>query len=254
VLRPANLPEPRQAALALGTVIVLLGALGTVDLLAPSWPLSIFSLDGEGTVPAFFSALLLLGAGLLAWQLSGVHGARLSTPITWWAFMGILLVFMALDELLAIHEHVSASVTGVSWQVFYLPVVVPAAVAWFVVLRRLPRASARALWVCGAAAWFASQVIEAVQWDGDRLAHQWTFVPEEMLEMTGTLAWGLALVIALRIARERTEGEGGDDGGTAAEPVTRASGQRHGRRRRVRGPRPAAQRSEAATKRTPSSR
>jgi hypothetical protein len=148
---------------------------------------------------------------------------------------------------------VSASVTGVSWQVFYAPVVVSAALAWFVVLRRLPLGSARALWVGGAAAWLASQVFEAVQWDGDRLAHRWTFVPEEMLEMIGTLAWGLALVIALRIAHDRTQGEGSNGGGTAPEPLNRASSRRH-RRRRVRGPQPASARSGAATERTPSSR
>jgi hypothetical protein len=250
----AWLPEPRRAALCLGPVIVLLGVLGAVDLLAPSWPLAAFSLDGERTLPAFFSALLLLGAGLLAGQLSGEHPPRLSATITWSAFMAIFLVFMSLDELLGIHEHVSASVTGVSWQVFYAPVVVLAAVAWFVVLRRLPNGSARTLWVAGAAAWFVSQVIEAIQWDGDRLVHPWTIVPEEMLEMAGTLAWGLALVIALRKAREQPEAEGDYDGGTAAEPLTRASRQRHGRRRRARGPKPAAPRPGAATERTPSSR
>ena len=46
---------------------------------------------------------------------------------------------------------------------------------------------ARRLLAAEAAAWFAAQVFENIQWgDGDRLIHPWMVVPEEMLEMTGS--------------------------------------------------------------------
>jgi hypothetical protein len=250
----ASLPEPRRIAIATGAVIALLGAFGAIDLLAPSLELSAFSLEGERTVPAAFSAALLLAAGVLAWRLSAVRAPRALGSPGLWRFMGAFLVFMALDELLAIHERVSMSESGISWQVFYAPVTVAAIIAWAAILRRLPSVPARRMWLGGAAAWFVSQVIEAIQWDGNRLVHEWTFVPEETLEMTGSLLWGLALLLALRMVRE-PEGREHGEVATATEPVARDFRLRQRRRkRRDRGPGRTGRRPAAPTGRTPGPR
>ena len=45
----ARLPGPRHVAIAAGALILVLGAVGAVDLLAPSLPLASFSLEGERT-------------------------------------------------------------------------------------------------------------------------------------------------------------------------------------------------------------
>jgi hypothetical protein len=222
----SRLPEPRQVGFAVGALILLLGVVGAVDLLAPSLPLATFSLEGEHTIPAAFSATLLLGAGAIAWQIGSTHRARAIGGAGLWRFMGAFLVFMALDELFAIHERVSAPVTGMSWQVAYAPVVVFAVVAWSVILRRLPSGWPRLLWLGGAAAWFVSQAIEAVQWNGDRLVYEWTFVPEEILEMTGSLLWGLALLV---MPRAFAESDAVEDAETVRDFRLRQ------RRRRVRG-------------------
>jgi hypothetical protein len=245
-----RLPEPRQVAIGAGALILLLGAIGAVDLLAPSLPLSTFSLEGEHTLTAVFSAALLLGAGALAFQLASMSDVRSIGGPGLWRFMGTFLVFMALDELFAIHERVSAPVTGVSWQVVYAPIVVSAVVAWSLILRRLPSGSPRLLWLGGAAAWFVSQVIEAIQWDGERLVYEWTFVPEEMLEMVGSLLWGIALLVMLR----RTS-ESGDVRDAEVEihgdPVIRDLRLRQGRRRRVREADRAREGSRSTVGRTP---
>ena len=247
-----RLPEPRRMAIAVGAVIVLLGTLGAVDLLAPALPMSVLSLEGERTVPAAFSAVLLLAAGALAMMLSTVSGSRgLGSPGLW-RFMGAFLVFMALDEAFAIHEHVSAAATGITWQAFYAPICVSAVIAWAAILHKLPSGAARGMWVAGAAAWFVSQVIEAVQWDGTVLVYQWTFVPEEMLEMTGSLLWGLALLLTLRMVRE-SEGPEHSDVVTGDEPAQDFR-LRQGRRRRVRGAERAGQPSGTPASRTPDSR
>jgi hypothetical protein len=226
---------------------VVLGALGALDLMAPSLSLDVFHLDGERTVSAAFSAALLFGAGVLAWWISLVDGERLGSPGVW-RFMGAFLAFMALDELFAIHEHVSAAETGISWQVFYAPITVSAVVAWFVVLRRLPAGAARGMWIAGAGAWFVSQAIEAIQWEGNRLVHEWTFVPEETLEMAGSLLWGLALLVALGMLREADVDRGETE--AAGEPVARDYRLGRERRRRVRGEKSRA----APVERTPSGR
>jgi hypothetical protein len=99
-----GLPEPRRVAVYAGAIIALFALLGAVHLLAPSAELSRFSLDGERTVPAAFSAVLLLAAGVLAWRVGAAGGDGFGSQGVW-RFMGGFLVFMAFDELLAIHEH-----------------------------------------------------------------------------------------------------------------------------------------------------
>jgi hypothetical protein len=245
-----RLPDPRQVAIGAGALILLAGAIGSLDVLAPSLPLAAFSLEGEHTLTAAFSALLLLGAGALAFQLGSLSGVRSVGKPGLWHFMGAFLVFMALDELFAIHERVSAPVTGVSWQVVYAPVAVAALVAWSLVLRRLPSGWPKLLWLGGAAAWFVSQVIEAIQWDGERLVYEWTFVPEEMLEMVGSLLWALALLVVLQRSRafgDVHEAEFDTDG----EPVIRDVRLRQARPRRVRGADRARDGSRATVGRTP---
>jgi hypothetical protein len=245
-----RITEPRQVAIGAGALILLAGAIGALDLLAPSLPLSTFSLEGEHTLTAAFSAALLLGAGALAFRLGSLSDARSLGGPGLWRFMGAVLVFMALDELFAIHERVSAPVTGVSWQVVYAPVAVAALVAWSLVLHRLPSGWPKLLWLGGAAAWFASQVIEAIQWDGERLVYEWTFVPEEMLEMVGSLLWGLALLMMLRrisASGDVHQAEVDTDG----DLVIRDLRLRQGRRRRVRGADRAREDSRSTVGRTP---
>jgi hypothetical protein len=116
-------------------------------------------------------------------------------------------------------------------------------IAWSVILRRLSPGPARGMWLGGAAAWFVSQAIEALQWDGNRLIHEWTIVPEEILEMTGSLLWGLALLIALRTIGDRPE------------ELRRASQPRRGGyRQRVRAAQRAGELTGAPVGRTPSGR
>jgi hypothetical protein len=224
--------------------------IGAVDLLAPSLQLSPFSLEGERTITAAFSSALLLGAGALAFLLSSAEGGRSMGGAVLWRFMGAFFWFMALDELFAIHEKVSAPVTGMSWQITYAPIVVSAVIAWTVIWRKLPSRAASSMWLAGAAAWFVSQVIESVQWDGDRLVYEWTFVPEEMLEMTGSLLWGLALLVTLRLV---VQGDATVEGETTAEPATDFR-LRKPRRRRARGTERAGERPGVTTGRPPDAR
>lgn len=183
----------RRLALAVAALIALLGALGVEHALArhggPWVRMPVFGLDNEGSVPAVFSGLLLLGAALASREARAVHAAALTG-------LGAVFAFMAVDEVLAVHEHLE-SVVGEQWQVVYLPLMAVAGGLWLVVLREL-RGRAQALFVGGAAAWVVAQLIEHFQRDGAVLVHRWTILPEELLEMTGSALFMFALLVAAR--------------------------------------------------------
>ncbi|MDQ4131123.1 MAG: hypothetical protein M3133_09070 [Actinomycetota bacterium] len=202
------LPRPvKRAVRALGVrtvafvtcgCVVALGVLGVLDATV-GVPLP-FYLDGEGGAPALFSAGLLVAGGALA-VLLGAGRLAPGGPVTWLA-LAAFLAFMALDELLGVHEALERR-TGIDWQLLYSPVVLVGGMAWLRALQALRRGHvvARRLLMGGAAAWLAAQILEDIQWtDGDRLVYPWMIVPEEMLEMTGSMLFGLAFFVLLKAA------------------------------------------------------
>ena len=197
---------PQSVALAGGLAIAAFAVLGTAYAeakdggIVPSWfRILPVGLNGEGTLPALFSALLLLAAGLLAFRAAealGGDGQRFR-PLT---VLGVVFSYMAIDELFAIHEGLE-EVIHQAWWKFYAPLAAVAAVCAVLVLRRVwSLAAARAGFLAGGACWLVAQLIEAQQYDGDVLVHRWTILPEEVLEMTGSLLFVLALLVIVQSA------------------------------------------------------
>ena len=185
--------DVQKSALAVFAAIALLGVLGLIysDRFG-----SRLNLDSEGAPPAWYSAGLLASAGVLA-LLRGRLRPRTREGLPW-LLAGAFFLFMSLDEVFGVHEELEAS-TGIDWQLLYAPLVAVGAIAWLGVLRLLgPPRLALALFVAGAVAWLAGQALEAIQWSGNRFVHPETVVPEEVLEMTGSGLFALALLIHLR--------------------------------------------------------
>ena len=112
--------------------------------------------------------------------------------------MAAILFFMGYDEAFEFHEELESRLEA-DWQMLYLPVALAFGAVWLAMLiRKLPAGLSRGLWVAGAASWFVAQTLEQIQWDGDRLVHEWMIVPEEILEMTGSALWLIALLVAVR--------------------------------------------------------
>jgi hypothetical protein len=194
---PARL---RRLAVALAVAIGLLGVVGTIFVIEPASWLERFDLDGERTVPAALSSLLLAAsaAALLPLVRRRVGIAAI--------LFAALLTFAALDEAVEIHERIEGDVDR-DWQLLYLPGFAATAALWLVVLGRLPQEGpSRLLFVGSGAAWVAAQLLEAVQWDdeGPRPAYSAMMVSEEMLEMAGSAALLLALLEAGIRARQTT--------------------------------------------------
>lgn len=186
-------------------VLVAVGAFGLLGALfgleyRRVGPISLtpFDLAGERNVPAGFSALLLLAA---AWF--GFRAGR-ERPLALPAWVGYVLAavfaYMAFDELLVIHENVGEAL-GVKWEIVMAPVAAAAAVPWFAVLLRLD-GIARPLWIAAPACWVLAQAFEVMQYDSGvggeaTLVYGWMMVPEETLEMAGSMLFGLVLWLAL---------------------------------------------------------
>ncbi len=187
--------EPRRLARVAITVSLVFGVLGFVAF--QGWRHTyILDLDAEFYPASLWSFGLLVLATVTSALAAIVQSSRAA------AAFGAAMLFMAVDELTSIHEHLE-NVTGVDWQVLYLPVVAVVGVAFLILLLRLLRVGERAsvvLLLAGAGAWFVAQVFEAIQWDGDRQTSAYAplATAEEVLEMLGSLAFALALLVWAR--------------------------------------------------------
>lgn len=194
-----------RSALGATAGIVALAAMGGMHALArdggPGVRIPAFGLDQEWSVPAFFSAGLLFAAAaacVLAATAGGLPDVRAGALHG----LGALFAFMGADEVLQIHERLER-VADAGWQRLYAPLMLVAGVLWLLVLRGLRvRTAAAALFCAGALAWAVAQFFERIQRDGEVLLHRWTILPEEVLEMTGSTLFCLALVVGARAAAD----------------------------------------------------
>jgi hypothetical protein len=205
--------DVRRAALLMAALIAGLGLLGAA-VNPGGLSLDFLDMNEEQTLPAFASGALLLAAGLLALLLARLDRES-GFPPAWWTALGACFAFLAVDEVLALHEALQDA-TGVKGQVFLLPLVAVAGAAWLAAVRRLADLpTARSLLVGGAAAWLVSQLVDLTQ-RGPERDHP-TVVPEEVLEMTGSALFVLAtLVVAQRCLRQARQ-----TAPVAAEPARR---------------------------------
>lgn len=194
--RPGTTDDPvlRHAALALAGVAVVF-ALVVLVAAVVSEPGDLFHPDSERRVASTVSALALVAAGLAAVRAGARTGAGWQlVPV------GALLLLMALDEWAALHERLEAT-TGTDWQLLYLPVFAVAGACFLLAARRHRGERAFLVpWLAGAACWAVSQVLELAQWDGDdqRAGYRAMMLPEEVLELTGSLLFLLAALVLLR--------------------------------------------------------
>ncbi len=187
-------------------VIWLLGVAHATDVVS----LPIFDLDKEGTIPQAYSGLLLAVAATAAFV-----AARCGAPPRRALLMlAAVFVYMSFDEVFRIHEALDSEL-DFDWQVLYLPIVALALVGWLGVHRAIRGSrGARALWIGGAACWVVAQALEVTQWHGHvrpgsingeglsgaELEHELSrpsyllkMLPEELLEMTGSLMFAIVL-------------------------------------------------------------
>jgi len=205
---------PRAALVLGGLGIAAFAVLGAAYAEAkdggvvPTWFRSVpVGLNGEWTLPALYSALLLLIAAILCFRAAWlVSTAGRFAPLV---VLGVLFAYMGVDEFLSVHERLER-VVHLAWWKFYAPVAVVGGVAVLLTLRRIwPVVMARWALLAGCACWMVSQLIETQQYDRTELVHRWTILPEEVLEMTGSLLFVVSLLAVIGATATDRRAEGG---------------------------------------------
>ena len=188
------------AILAVGiTIIAVFGAFERLG-----WGFSLFDFDGEGKPPAAFSALVLFSAGCLGLLI----GRRSPHRATWFTLLGAFFIFMSVDEAIKLHERMEDDF-NVDWQIAWAPFILVGGVAWLMALRTVwDLRRERILLVAGAVCWFLSQVSERYQANPEQgrvEGYGALSGIEEVLEVTGSALFLLALLGILHAAARRDE-------------------------------------------------
>ncbi len=212
--------DARRAAAwlaAMAAAVVLLGILREIyvaqfGLEGPLKNLRHFNMDSEGTLPAWFSSIVLIAAAALLAAIAGL--SRNDRDADWrrWAFLSAIFLYLSVDEATAIHEvfikplRSAFDLGGVFYFSWVLPAlaVLPIVGLYFLpFLLRLPRRHAlrfmgcAALFVGGAlgmemvSGYFASR-------DGTS-AHTYiaAAITEETMELAGSTLFVLCLAVYL---------------------------------------------------------
>jgi hypothetical protein len=183
--------------LGVGGAIALLGGIGIVRF-AYKEELRLFNLDGERNFPTVFTAFLLLVVSVLAWVVGRASEGR---PAVGWKMLAALMVLLAGDELVELHEHLEFY-AGINWKILYAPVVLVAVTLWVVLGRQLRALGAGfAPFVAAPMCVLVASVVDDLEIDSEgnpRRGFRVMVVSEEVLEMTFGLLVGLSLIAALR--------------------------------------------------------
>ena len=183
--------EPVKLAIGAGVAVIILGVMGSVSHSVDY--MRVFDVNKEQNYASVFSGFALWAAALMAFC-NGVFRYESRHSQRWWLVLAGVFLYLGLDEMTALHEE-AQHVTGIWGQAWLAPVAILGVVAFFKVLKEIDtNRLATMLWIGGATFWVVSQGI-------DLLLNEpmpWTMIPEELGEMTGSLLFAFALLVALR--------------------------------------------------------
>ena len=235
-----HLPSARWAARFFTICIVLIGLGGLASNIIPFYLddptpgqiywLLVFQLDAEMNPPTFFATFLLASNAVLLWLAGGRRHPTAPTRPVYWRLLSLIFVFLAVDELVSIHEHVGEFLvvnsglnlkTSILWVVPWAAGVAIIAVAFRGFLLRLPRTTALrfliagGLYVMGA---IGFEIISSTLWElsGWSLRYTSLALTEELLELIGQAYFAVTLLDYIarsqpyRARRPTTAGPGTD--------------------------------------------
>ena len=198
-------------SIMLGLLVLGIAHLAVIDsTTGAEWRsyLNLLALDGEQTLPAWFSSMMMAGSALLCFVAG--RSTRVLQPGNQRAWVALALVFLALsfDEAASVHERVGATIQSAfhlggvlyfSWVVVAAPLLLLAAVGFAGFLRRLPSPFGARILVAGlvyVAGSFGCELIgAAIASGGARPFWFWVEVTvEEALEMAGLILFIGALL------------------------------------------------------------
>lgn len=169
----------------------------------------LFDLNREASVPAFFSAIMLLAAAALLGVIAAAPGAGRSGTPAHWALLAAGFLYLSFDEAVSIHEHFNRPMrellgrpdSHLGWLIPAGAAVAAVAVYFLPFLRALPRRHAAMFLGCGALYLAGAFGLEALAevvagGEGERggAVHSAFVVVEEACEMLGVACFVYALL------------------------------------------------------------
>lgn len=228
VRAPDPPPDPlqplRRALLCASALVPLLGLLvelahhtggGTDSPLVP-----LLSMSEEGNVPTWYSSALLLGCGAGLLAIAAVVRRAGGAFARRWELLGLLFLFLSLDEAAQLHERLNGllHLRGALYFGWILPVgaaLVPLGLAYLRFLRHLPPpirwrfVLSGALYVGGALGMEVPLGVYAERHGADTLGYALLDLVEETMEVWGATLFLLALARHLMaLTRPAAGGEG----------------------------------------------
>jgi hypothetical protein len=192
-LQAARRIDPRKVGLALAVIWVVFAIVGIIVDRGGSWTLQAFNpadsdLDDRLSMPASFTALLMLLAAGMAFALSRVDRTRREKI---WRLAGWALVVIGVEQLLGVHSWLVVS-RDVPWTIAYLPLLL---VGTLVLVRAMPVLKSQP----AVQAMFGAAI---VLWAGAGALDNPDFVTSnaatEILEMAAGSLFALSLLARLR--------------------------------------------------------
>ncbi|MEO1924883.1 MAG: hypothetical protein ABGY08_02655 [Gammaproteobacteria bacterium] len=162
--------------------------------------LSFFDLDEEESLGTWFSAIILLIAGLLSLFQAGYAITRIRHWHFFWWLLGVGFCLLSLDEVVAFHEFVNTIVEDTHWTTFGAVLVVAVGFVFLPFILVLPLRT-RLLFLVSGVLYVGGAI--GVEWATiwyedndllDTLAYNLWNALEEFLEMTGVILYIYALL------------------------------------------------------------
>jgi hypothetical protein len=175
----------------------------------------LFKLTGEFNFPTLFSAFILLFAGIL---LLVVYSSQKQRPFRLhWLFLGLIFVFLSLDESLMIHESLSrfirqnidvqGSIRYGTWSIPYLIITFLIGLLYLKFVLHLPKLTkllfilAGFIYVMGAGGLEILEGYFFFKFGVDSLLYRFSHWVQEILEMVGIIIFIYAILDYLAVTR-----------------------------------------------------
>ncbi len=210
--------KPKNVAICLGTIIIILFLAHTLGLISTFWLgndhvfglVPLFDLDQEHNIPTIYSSVsILLCTGLLS--VIGIARKRKGErDYIYWIVLAVVFLFFSIDEIACIHEKLSVPIRNAlnTSGFLYFAWVIPYGTASFILLLLymrfligLPPRTRRPVVISGAIYITGSLIFDMIggyYFDPNReknvITYEFLTMTEELLEMIGILIFIYALM------------------------------------------------------------
>lgn len=182
---------------------------GGMDSKVPRLLIKLFDFNLEANLPTYFSSLVLLVDGILL-ALIGKRYKALEKKFWHWYGLAGIFVFLALDEMIQIHEQLRVPMEALlntsgmlyfAWFIPYVFAMLIVGIAYFRFMLQLPKRIlklfilAGVLFVSGAVGMEAISGMHAEVHGEKTLTYALMYSFEELLEMSGAIVFMYALVL-----------------------------------------------------------